>query len=139
MSKLVRISLSIEETLLNKFEKLVSQKGYDNRSEFIRDMIRDSLVEEEWNEEAEVVATITMIFDHAKRELSKKITKLQHAHHGIVLASTHVHLTEHICAEMIMVKGNAAEIRELADELRQQKGVLHSGLIMGTTGKMLIC
>ncbi len=135
MSNLVRVSLSIEDTLLDKLEQMVIHKGYQNRSEFIRDMIRDNLVLEEWNSTSEVVATITMIYDHFKRELSKKITELQHAHHNIVLASTHVHLTEHICAEMIMVKGVAAEVRELADELRQQKGVLHSGLIMGTTGQ----
>jgi len=137
MSNLVRISLSIEDTLLDKLEKMVSHKGYNNRSEFVRDMIRDNLVLEEWNSASEVVATINMIYDHFKRELSKKITELQHAHHDIVLASTHVHLTEHICAEMIMVKGAAAEVRELADELRQQKGVLHSGLIMGTTGQKI--
>ena len=137
MSKLVRMSLSIEDNLFEKLEKMVLDKGYSNRSEFIRDMIRDRLVKEEWNNAEEVVATITLIFDHHKRELSKKLTELQHSHHQVVLASTHVHLTEHICAEMIMVKGAAENVRKLADGLRQQRGVLHSGLIMGTTGQTI--
>ena len=137
MSNLVRMSLSIEDTLFEKLEKMVLDKGYNNRSEFIRDMIRDYLVKEEWSDATEVVATITLIYDHHKRELSKKLTELQHSHHDVVLASTHVHLTKEICAEMIMVKGAPEDVRKLADGLRQQRGVLHSGLIMGTTGKKI--
>jgi len=137
MSNLIRLSLSIEDTLFEQLEKKVLEKGYKNRSEFVRDMIRDYLVKDEWENSEEVVGTITLIYDHIKRELSKKLTELQHSHHSIVLASTHVHLTEHICAEMIMVKGAAAEVQKLSDDLGQQIGVLHSGLIMGTAGHNL--
>ena len=138
MPDLSRLSFSIENDLSLKLEKMVKEKGYNNRSEFIRDMIRDKIVSEEWtNNQAEVIGTITIIFDHHKRELSNKLTELQHLHHQIILASTHIHLSKAICAEMIMVKGNAENVRELSDNLKQQRGVLYSGLTMGTTGNKL--
>jgi CopG family transcriptional regulator, nickel-responsive regulator len=138
MTDLTRLSFSIENTLFNKLEKLVKDKGYNNRSEFIRDMIRDQLVTQEWNNnQQEVVGTITLIYDHHKRELSNKLTEVQHSHHEVVLTSTHVHLTKEICAEMIMVKGSPKQVKTLSDTLKQQRGVLHSGLIMGSTGYKL--
>jgi CopG family transcriptional regulator, nickel-responsive regulator len=137
MGKLVRLSLSIEEELFDKLESLVDETGYKNRSEFIRDMIRDRLVSEEWGANDEVVATITLVYDHHRRELGEKLTGLQHHHHDIVLASTHVHLTHNICSEMIMVKGSSDSVKELSNKLRQQKGVLHAGVTMSTTGEKL--
>lgn len=134
MSELIRLSLSIENALFEKFEKLVEKHKYANRSEFIRDMIRDRLVTEEWQGEHEVLGTITLIYDHHKRELSEKLTDLQHHHHNMVLASTHLHLTKDICAEMIMLKGRADSVNELTDKLRQQRGVLHASLTMSSTG-----
>ena len=138
MPDLTRLSFSIENSLFNKLEKMVEDKGYSNRSEFIRDMIRDKIVTEEWSDnQQEVVGTITLIYDHHRRELGNKLTKLQHSHHEVVLTSTHVHLTKEICAEMIMVKGSPKEVKSLSDALKQQRGVLHSGLIMGSTGNRL--
>jgi CopG family nickel-responsive transcriptional regulator len=100
-------------------------------------MLRERLVEEEWKGDEEVVGTITLVYDHETRELSKKLTRLQHHHHNVVLASTHVHLDEHMCAEMILTKGPASEIEEMASLLRQQKGVLHASLSLSSTGKEL--
>jgi CopG family nickel-responsive transcriptional regulator len=137
MSDLSRFSISIENSLLERLEQLVSKSKYENRSEFIRDMLRERLVEESWKDDSVVVGTITLIFDHETRELGRKLTQLQHHHHDIVLASTHVHLDRHMCAEMIMCKGRAGEIEEMASLLRQQKGVLHAALSMGATGKEL--
>jgi CopG family transcriptional regulator, nickel-responsive regulator len=137
MSKLIRLSLSLEESLYNKLDKIVNGSGYNNRSEFIRDMIRERLVSDEWESDKDVVGTITLIYDHGKRNLNMKLNQLQHSTHHIVLASTHVHLTENLCAEMIMLKGKADEVKQMADNLRRQLGVLHSGLIMGTTGDTL--
>ena len=137
MSNLTRLSFSIEENLFKKLEKIVKQKGYDNRSEFIRDIIRDMVVTEEWDSNDDVVATITLVFDHHKKELGEKLTDVQHHFHDIVLASTHVHLTHDICAEMIMVKGSSKTVNELANKLRQQKGVLHAGLTMSSTAQKL--
>lgn len=134
MPKLIRTSFSIEEDLLEKLEEMTSKSQYDNRSEFLRDLIRDAIVQEEWEQDKEVVGTITIIFDHHKRELSNKLTKLQHSHHEEILASTHIHLDHHMCAEMIMVKGNSSKINEIVNKLKQQVGVLHAGVTMSSTG-----
>jgi len=138
MSGLVRMSLSIEAPLLKRFEKMVKSRKYTNRSEFIRDMIRQKLVEEEWERNEQAVGTITLVYDHHSRLLNEKLTNLQHKHHGVILATTHVHLDEHICVEMILTKGSSGQIREITDLLRQQKGVLHTALSMSSTGKRLL-
>jgi CopG family nickel-responsive transcriptional regulator len=138
MSELIRLSLSIEEPLYKQLEKLVDASGYQNRSEFIRDMIRDRLVSDEWKTlNHEVIGTITLVYDHHKRELSEKLTELQHEHHHQVMATTHLHLNRELCAEMIMVKGCPEDVRKLSNQLRKQKGVLHSGLTMSSTGQKL--
>ncbi len=137
MSSLVRFSLSLEKTLLDRLETLVKRSRCDNRSEFVRDMIRNRLVEHEWREGGEVVGTITLVYDHHKRELNNKLISLQHHHHDMIMATTHVHLDEHMCAEMILAKGAAEEISSLADELRQQKGILHAALSLSSTGRKL--
>jgi len=137
MSNLVRLSLSIEKPLFARLEKLVRQCAYSNRSEFVRDLIRHRLVEQQWERDDEVVGSITLVYDHEVRQLSKKLTHLQHHHHEAVLATTHVHLDERLCAEMILMRGSAKAIRRLADQLRQQKGVLHATLSLGSTGSDL--
>lgn len=137
MSELSRFSISIEPGLLERLEALVAKSKYANRSEFVRDLLRERLVEEEWNAGAEVVGTITLVYDHETRELSKKLTHLQHHQHDLVLASTHVHLDRHMCAEMVLLKGRAGAIKEMANRLRQQKGVLHASLSLSSTGKGL--
>ena len=137
MGELSRFSISIEKQLLDRLEGMVEKHHYANRSEFVRDLLRDRLVEEEWKDNEEVVGTITLVYDHETRELSKKLTRLQHHHHDQVLASTHVHLDSHMCAEMVLTKGPAGEIRQMADMLRQQKGVLHAGLSLSSTGRHL--
>lgn len=137
MGELVRMSISIEDDLLERLDRLVTESRYTNRSEFIRDMIRDSLVQREWDRDEEVVGTLTLLYDHDARGLSDRLTDIQHDHHGCVLASTHVHLDRHLCAEMILLRGRAAELKDVADLLRQQKGVLHSSLSVGSTGASL--
>jgi CopG family nickel-responsive transcriptional regulator len=137
MSTLQRFSMAIEKPLLERVEALVAKSQYTNRSEFIRDMLRERLVEEEWQGDEEVVGTITLVYDHETRELSKTLTRVQHHHHDVVLASTHVHLDKHMCAEMILTKGRASEIKQMANRLRQQKGVLHASLSLSSTGKDL--
>lgn len=134
MSKVSRISISLEPALQDRLETLVEESGYTNRSEFLRDMIRDHLVEKTWRADDPVVGTITLVYDHHARELSRKLTGIQHAHHDAVLATTHVHLTHDLCAEMILVRGRAGTVRALADALRQQRGVLHAALSMSSTG-----
>ena len=137
MSKLARLSFSIEEDLMKKMSRLMKRGRIKNRSEFIRDLIRSRLVELEWEKDAEAIGTITLVYDHDTRRLSDKLTQLQHKHHNAVLATTHVHLDHHLCAEMIMVKGRARLIQDLSEALGQQKGVLHASLSMSSTGKRL--
>ncbi len=138
MTSLERVSISIEKRLLTRLEKLIKSSRYTNRSEFIRDMIRSKLVEQDWaNERREVIGTITLIYDHHRRELSEKLTDIQHDHHDEVLASTHVHIAHDRCAEMIMVKGRVDRVRALADRLHREKGVLHAELSMSATGDSL--
>ncbi|MDX9972794.1 MAG: nickel-responsive transcriptional regulator NikR [FCB group bacterium] len=137
MSNLARLSFSIEQPLLDRLEKMVKDSRYENRSEFIRDLIRGQLVEKEWERNEEALGTVTLIYDHHARQLSDKLTDVQHDYHDAILATTHVHLDHHLCAEMIMVRGRAERIRSLADTLRRQKGVLHSTLSMSSTGRKL--
>lgn len=137
MSDLVRVSVSIEGPLFGRLEKLVANSDYSNRSEFVRDLIRGYLVEEEWNTDKVLLGTISLVYDHHTRGLSEKLTDQQHHFSGTVLATTHVHLDEHLCAEMIMVRGRGKDIRALTDRLQREKGVLHAKLATGTTGKDL--
>ncbi|PCJ56632.1 MAG: nickel-responsive transcriptional regulator NikR [Candidatus Hydrogenedentota bacterium] len=137
MSKLVRLTFTIEEALNRKMEKLLKKGRFTNRSEFIRDLIRSRMVESEWEKDSDALGTITLVYDHDQRQLSDRLTSIQHQHHHEVLATTHVHLDNHLCAEMIMVKGRAKMIRDMADTMGQQKGVLHSSLSMSSTGKQL--
>jgi CopG family transcriptional regulator, nickel-responsive regulator len=137
MSDLVRLSVSIEKPLYDKLEKLVSTTDYKNRSEFIRDLIRDHLVQLEWQTDDVLLGTISLVYDHHARGLTERLTEQQHHFAGTVLATTHVHLDEHLCAEMIMVRGKGKEIQALAGRLQREKGVLHAKLAAGTTGKHL--
>ncbi len=137
MSELARLSLSLERSLLEKLEALREQAGYANRSEFVRDLIRERLVEEEWERDQEAVGAVTLVYDHHARNLGKRLTGLQHQHHGQVLVTTHVHLDAHLCVEVILVRGRASEVRALADALGREKGVLHRALSMSSTGVAL--
>lgn len=138
MSNLVRLSMSLEQSLYEKLEALVARSRYTNRSEFLRDLIRDHLVEQEWAESpGDLLGTISLIYNHHQRGLSEKLTRLQHGFRGTILATTHIHLDHHHCAEMIMVRGRAGDIRRLADDMHRQRGVLHARLTAGSTGKQL--
>ncbi|NLF31301.1 MAG: nickel-responsive transcriptional regulator NikR [Planctomycetes bacterium] len=137
MSDLVRFSVSIEQPLFEQLEKQVARSAYSNRSEFIRDLIRNHIVEDQWRCDAESLGTISLLYDHHCRGLSERLTHEQHHFPGRVLATTHVHLDEHLCAEMIMVRGRGRDIKALADRLQREKGVLHARLATGSTGRNL--
>ena len=134
MSELVRVSLSLEDDLLKKLNHMTEQEGYENRSEFIRDLIRGHIVSNEWESTEKVLGTLTIIFDHHQPELSRKLTEIQHDFSGKVLAATHIHLSHHICAEMIMLSGIGTEIRKMSNAIKSLKGILHAELSLSTTG-----
>ena len=138
MSELTRVSLSLDSALLEKLDRLALENDYQNRSEFIRDLIRGQLARQEWETDKEVIGTLTVIYNHHQRGLTEKLVELQHHCHETVLASTHVHLTHEICAEMIMIRGRGTGIAELTKAIRQQRGVLHAELAMSTTGENII-
>jgi len=139
MADLVRLSFSIDSALAERFEQMVRQSEYRNRSEFFRDMIRERMVDDEWElGEGEAVGTITLVYDHHARGVNEKLTDLQHDHHDVVLATTHVHLDHHLCAEVIICRGKPAAMRLICDRLRQQRGVLHGALTMSSTGHRML-
>ena len=138
MSTLTRFGISMDCHLLKRFDSYIADRGYSNRSEAIRDLVRDRFVQEEWGKgNAETVGTITIIYDHHQRELQERLTKRQHDHHDAVLSMMHVHLDHHNCLEVLAVRGRAKEIRRMADDLISTKGVKHGKLVMTTTGENL--
>jgi len=135
MSGLVRFGVSLEQDLLQKFDRRIRGKKYTNRSEALRDLIREDLVRQEWQEDKEVAGAITLIYDHHQRELLTKITDIQHDFQGLIISTQHIHLDHDNCLEMIAVRGRAGEITKLADTLKANRGVKHTALMMSSTGK----
>jgi len=138
MSKLLRFGVSLEATLLEKFDPFIARLGYESRSEAIRDLIRERLVAEEWQaDKTPAMGVLSLVYNHEVRELSKKLTDIQHHHLGIILSTTHIHMDEHNCLEVVILKGSGKEIQEVAGRLLSTKGVKHGKLIMTTTGSQL--
>ncbi|GKS57102.1 putative nickel-responsive regulator [Nitrospira sp.] len=137
MKDLVRFGVSLDGQLLRAFDRLIEAKGYATRSEALRDLIRANLVEAEWAANRETVGSVTIVYDHHVRDLSRKLTHIQHDFQGHVLAGMHVHLDHDHCLEVLVVKGKGAEIRKVADALLSVKGVKHGKLTLATTGKGL--
>jgi CopG family nickel-responsive transcriptional regulator len=138
MALITRFGVSIEESLLKEFDRLIARKGYSNRSEALRDLIRESLVQEEWEEgKKETVGTIAIVYSHHTRELSRNLTDMQHRYYQSILSSLHIHLDEHNCLEVLVVKGRGKDIKKISDRLIGTKGVKHGKLSLTTTGKNL--
>lgn len=124
MSKLTRTTLAIEQSLLKRFDQWMERRGYTNRSEAMRDMIRQALVEQEWADPAaHVVASLSIIFDHAAHTLAQQLTQLQHEDHHAVLCSQHIHLDHNNCLEVILLRGTAGQLRRIADAIISTRGV----------------
>ena len=138
MSDIIRFGVSLEKELLEKFDILIKEKKYPNRSEAIRDLIRENLVKREWVEGKEVAGAITLVFDHHKRDLVNILTDTQHDFHQLIISSQHIHLDHDNCLEIIVVRGKPTEVKELADKLRATKGVKYGALSIATTGKELV-
>jgi CopG family nickel-responsive transcriptional regulator len=139
MGRLVRFGVAMDEGLLERFDELVARRGTGvNRSEALRDLVRDALVDAEWEDSAgEIVGTVTMVFDHHASDLSDKLDALQHAHHERIVSSMHVHLDAHNCLEVIVVRGTSAQVSAIAESLLGTKGVKHGKLVSTTTGSHL--
>jgi CopG family transcriptional regulator, nickel-responsive regulator len=137
MGELSRIGVAIDSDLLEKFDGLIARRGYTNRSEAFRDMIRQELVEQAWEADRKVVGTVSIVYDHHVRLLNEKLTDLQHEHYHHILSTLHVHLDHDHCLEVLVVRGKASEVRRIADGLISTKGVKHGRLTITATGAEL--
>ncbi|MGA8500629.1 MAG: nickel-responsive transcriptional regulator NikR [Candidatus Sulfotelmatobacter sp.] len=133
MTDLSRIGVSLDSELLHRFDLFIAEKGYDNRSEAFRDLIRDRLVGSAViPSNAFVVGTVTLIYDHHTRLLPEKLTDLQHEHHAIVISTLHAHLDHESCLEVVVLRGKSRDVQKLADRLISTKGVQHGRLVMSS-------
>jgi CopG family nickel-responsive transcriptional regulator len=135
--KTVRFTVSLEAGLMDRIERFARRHGVKNRSEFLRDLMRDALVREEWSDNEEIVGTVTIVYDHHRRELSERLTHLQHEFHDAILSSLHVHLDRAHCLEVVALRGKAGRVQKIADALIGTRGVLHGKLAATTTGRRL--
>ena len=131
MGVLSRIGIALDSELLRRFDHSIGRRGYTNRSEAFRDLIRDRLVAEQTaTPDATVVGTVTLIYDHHARGVTEKLTELQHAHHALVVSTSHAHLNHDSCLEVLIVHGRSAEVEQFAGRLIGLKGVQHGRLVM---------
>lgn len=137
MAELIRFGVSIDGDLLTPFDAQIARKGYTNRSEALRDLIRDSLVAEEWAAGGETIGTITLVFDHHTPDLPQHMLHLQHSFPGDIKSVLHIHLDHSNCLEVIVVQGEGKFVKGLADQLSSLRGIKHGKLTMTTTGKEL--
>lgn len=138
MPNLVRFGVSIDKNLIAKFDNLIKEESYTNRSEAIRDLIRESLVKREWMSSNEVAGAITLVYDHHKRGLLEELIQTQHKYHDTIISTQHIHLSSDNCLEVIIVKGSTQDVTRLAQRLKSLKGIKHSALTMTTTGSDLL-
>jgi CopG family nickel-responsive transcriptional regulator len=137
VSELFRFGVSLEKSLIEKFDKYIRKQNYTNRSEALRDLIRQELVKKEWGEGTDVAGAITLIYDHHRKDLLGKLTDIQHDFQKFVISTQHIHLDHDNCLEIIAVKGKPGDIQKLADTLKAIKGVKHGTLSMSSTGSHL--
>jgi CopG family nickel-responsive transcriptional regulator len=137
MSKLYRFGVSLDKNLIDKFDRHIQLNNYKNRSEAIRDLIREELVKKQWTTGGDVAGAITLVYDHHQRELVNVLMDIQHDFGTIIISTQHIHLDHHNCLEIIAVKGKSQDVQKLASKLKAQKGVKHTALSMSTTGKTL--
>lgn len=134
MAGLTRFSVSIDEALLAQFDRQAAREGCPTRSKAIADLIRDSLVRQEWKTGREVAAAIVMVYDHHKHDLSHRLTHIQHEHHKIILSTQHIHLDHDNCLEIVVVRGRPSAVEGLANLLKAAKGVKFCSVAAASTG-----
>lgn len=135
MAEITRFGVSLEKRLLLRFDRLIKERKYTNRSEALRDLIRQELIKREWRQDKEIAGAITLIYNHHKRELLSKITDIQHDFQKVIISTQHIHLDHDNCLEIVAVKGNPGEVQRLTDTLKSIKGVKHGTLSMSSTGR----
>ncbi|MBE7561111.1 nickel-responsive transcriptional regulator NikR [bacterium] len=134
MDELKRFGISIPGDLLSRFDELIERRGYSNRSEALRDLMREDLGRERVHSNQPVVGVISLVYDHHTRELTEKLTSLQHDHTESIISTMHVHLSHHDCLEVIVMRGRARQIEELADRMAAIKGVKFGRCVLAGMG-----
>ena len=134
---LIRTGISLDSELLARFDRVIRKKGYKNRSEAIRDLVRDYAVAEDVEEDRTVVGTLTLVYDHHRPKLSEQLLEVQHHAQAKVLAATHVHLDHNNCLEVVLMKGRSSQVRHIADQILTLRGVKHGKLVLTCQGKGL--
>jgi CopG family nickel-responsive transcriptional regulator len=137
---LERIGISLEDDLLRQFDRLIAEKGYANRSEAVRDLIRAELVQRAWAEakgKEERVVVVALVYDHDSSSLAQKLTHIQHANHLAVVSSLHVHMDAHNCLEVLVLRGKARDVLAMGESLASTRGVKFGRVLPATTGAEL--
>lgn len=134
MDELIRFGVSLPKQLLDKFDRYIGGRSYKNRSEAIRDLIRQGLVERSWDDSKNACGIISLVYDHHHRNLLDRITDVQHDSGDIILSSTHIHIDHHHCLEVIIVRGPSKRVKKLSERLTALKGVLHGAFTKAPTG-----
>jgi len=137
MSDLARTGVSLDEGLLLEFDRLIAKRGYANRSEAFRDLIRKALLAEIVESNKPVVGTLTLVYDHHVPNLAQKLTEVQHTAGAMILAATHVHLDHHYCLEVIIMKGRSKDLQAIADGMLALRGVELGKLVLTNSGASL--
>lgn len=128
-NKLTRFGISMDEKLLQNFDRIIEEKGYQNRSEAVRDLVRDAILKHHWSNDSEIVAgAILLFYNHHQNKLVNEMLSIQHDYHDNILATTHLHIDHHNCMEVIVVKGVASDLRVLSNKLITLKGVFYGKL-----------
>ena len=138
-SELVRFSVAMPEDLLMSFDAFVARRGLaKNRSEVVRDLVRDALVNDAIElPGTEVMGTLTIVFNHHASDVQEKLHTIQHSRFGMIVSTTHVHLDEDTCLEVIILRGETTDVRDIADQILGTKGVKNGGLVITTTGQVM--
>lgn len=138
MGDLVRFGVSMESDLLGRFDALIEKRKYANRSEALRDLVRQAIVEEQRQHgQGPMVGVVCLVYDHETGDVAHKLTHIQHESQVEVVSSMHVHLDHHNCLETIVLRGKPVEIQQVADSLTSLRGVKLGKLVMGSTGQGL--
>lgn len=139
MGQTIRFGVSLDSDLLEKFDALCEEKCYQTRSEAIRDLIRNTLVQKEWEDLNRVmVGTLTLVYDHHQSDLAQKMIEIQHSSLDVIVTTLHIHLDHHNCMEVLILRGPGQDLKATAERLISTKGVKHGKLSLATTGQDLV-
>ena len=137
-ARLMRFGVSMEADLLKAFDTLIERKGYTNRSEAIRDLVREKLIETQWQEgKSQTAGAVCLVYDHHVPDLATKLTRIQHEVGKQIISALHVHLDHRNCLEVIVLRGQGSRLRQIADQLASTRGVKYGKLMMASTGRDL--